>query len=67
MLPNIIDVNNGEFKLSTGIKLALASPNKQEIILAYFDKKDIDLIKKYVTLRGFDAAKVVKADWDDNP
>lgn len=56
-----------ELKLSTGIELGLKSPQTPEIILVYFYKEDIDLIKKYVTLRGFDVAKVVKADWDDNP
>ena len=45
------------------LKLALASPDKQkiEIVLAWFTQEDIELIKTYVILRGFDAA-IVKVD-----
>ena len=34
---------------------------KIEIVLAWFTKEDIELIKTYVILRGFDVA-IVKAD-----
>ena len=56
---------NGKGKVNflTGLKLALASPDKQkiEIVLAWFTQEDIELIKTYVILRGFDVA-IVKAD-----
>ena len=53
----------GKVNFLTGLKLALASPDKQkiEIVLAWFTQEDIELIKTYVILRGFDAA-IVKAD-----
>ena len=53
----------GKVNFLTGLKLALASPDKQkiEIVLAWFTKEDIELIKTYVILRGFDAA-IVKVD-----
>lgn len=53
----------GKVNFLTGLKLALASPDKQkiEIVLAWFTQEDIELIKSYVILRGFDAA-IVKVD-----
>ena len=53
----------GKVNFLTGLKLALASPDKQkiEIVLAWFTQEDIEVIKTYVILRGFDAA-IVKAD-----
>lgn len=45
----------------TGIKLVLSSTTRQEIVLAWFDKEDIDLIKSYVSLLGYDDS-IVKAD-----
>jgi hypothetical protein len=53
----------GKVNFLTGLKLALASPNKQkiEIVLAWFTQEDIELIKTYVILRGFDVV-IVKAD-----
>ena len=53
----------GKVNFLTGLKLALASPDKQkiEIVLAWFTQEDIELIKSYVILRGFDVA-IVKAD-----
>ena len=53
----------GKVNFLTGLKLALASPDKQkiEIVLAWFTQEDIELIKTYVILCGFDAA-IVKAD-----
>lgn len=53
----------GKVNFLTGLKLALASPDKQkiEIVLAWFTQEDIKLIKTYVILRGFDVA-IVKAD-----
>ena len=53
----------GKVNFLTGLKLALASPDKQkiEIVLAWFTQEDIELIKTYVILRGFDVA-IVKAD-----
>ncbi len=53
----------GKVNFLTGLKLALASPDKQkiEIVLAWFTQEDIELIKTYVILRGFDAA-IVKVD-----
>lgn len=48
--------SKGKVDFLTGLKLALASPDKQkvELVLAWFEKKDIDLIKRYVSLKGFD-------------
>lgn len=53
----------GKVNFLTGLKLALASPDKQkiEIVLAWSTQEDIELIKSYVILRGFDAA-IVKVD-----
>ena len=53
----------GKVNFLTGLKLALASPDKQkiEIVLAWFTQEDIELIKTYVILRGFDVA-IVKVD-----
>ena len=53
----------GKVNFLTGLKLALASPDKQkiEIVLAWFTQEDIELIKTYVILRGFDVA-IIKAD-----
>lgn len=53
----------GKVNFLIGLKLALASPDKQkiEIVLAWFTQEDIELIKTYVILRGFDVA-IVKAD-----
>ncbi len=53
----------GKVNFLTGLKLALASPDKQkiEIVLAWFTQEDIVLIKTYVILRGFDVA-IIKAD-----
>ena len=53
----------GKVDFITGINLALSSPNKQkiEIILAYFTKEDVALIKDYVILRGFNTS-IIKAD-----
>ena len=53
----------GKVNFLTGLKLALASPDKQiiEIVLAWFTQEDIELIKTYVILRGFNVA-IVKAD-----
>ena len=53
----------GKVNFLTGLKLGLASPDKQkiEIVLAWFTQEDIELIKTYVILRGFDVA-IVKAD-----
>ena len=58
-----IDEGKGKVNFLTGLKLALASPDKQkiEIVLAWFTQEDIELIKTYVILRGFDVA-IVKAD-----
>lgn len=53
----------GKVNFLTGLKLALASPDKQkiEIVLAWFTQEDIELIKTYVILRGFDVS-IVKVD-----
>ena len=53
----------GKVNFLTGLKLALASPDKQkiEIVLAWFTQEDIELIKSYVILRGFDVS-IVKVD-----
>ena len=53
----------GKVNFLTGLKLALTSLDKQkiEIVLAWFTQKDIELIKSYVILRGFNAA-IVKVD-----
>lgn len=53
----------GKVNFLTGLKLALTSLDKQkiEIVLAWFTQEDIELIKSYVILRGFNAA-IVKAD-----
>ena len=53
----------GKVNFLTGLKLALASPDKQkiEIVLAWFTQENIELIKTYVILCGFDVA-IVKAD-----
>ena len=53
----------GKVNFLIGLKLVLASPDKQkiEIVLAWFTQEDIELIKTYVILRGFDVA-IVKAD-----
>ena len=53
----------GKVNFLTGLKLALASPDKQiiEIVLAWFTQEDIELIKTYLILRGFNVA-IVKAD-----
>lgn len=53
----------GKVDFLTGLKLALATPDKQkiEIVLAWFTQEDIRLIKNYVILRGFDVS-IVKAD-----
>ena len=53
----------GKVNFLTGLKLALASPDKQkiEIVLAWFTQEDIEVIKTYVILRGFDVS-IVKAD-----
>ena len=53
----------GKVNFLTGLKLALASPDKQkiEIVLAWFTQEDIELMKTYVILRGFDVS-IVKAD-----
>lgn len=53
----------GKVNFLTGLKLALTSLDKQkiEIVLAWFTQEDIELIKSYVILRGFNAA-IVKVD-----
>ena len=53
----------GKVNFLTGLKLALASPDKQkiEIVLAWFTQEDIEVIKTYVILRGFDVS-IVKVD-----
>ena len=53
----------GQVNFLTGLNLALASPDKQkiEIVLAWFTQEDIDLMKTYVILRGFDVS-IVKVD-----
>lgn len=42
---------------SKGLELGLNyAKNEKELVLAFFDKKDIDLITQYITCLGYDRA-----------
>ena len=58
-------MKEGRAPFLKGLELALKYPKKQEIeiVLAWFDDKDVELIKTYVSLLGFDKS-IVKSDWN---